>query len=122
MKVYEIELKAVKAAFTHISNSAQAKRAGTSASADGNPVPTVPAKVAKPSKPAYMEDKRLYKCLEKDMTEGQVQRTERQKTKWGRFKASRFMVPCTVCMTDNVFLVCNTIFESLLTLHVLNYI
>lgn len=100
VKVYEIELKA---AYTHISNSAQAKRAGTSA--DGNPVPTVPAKVAKPSKPAYMEDKRLYKCLEKDMTEGQVQRTERQKTKWGRFKASRFMVPCTVCVTDNLLII-----------------
>ena len=55
VKVYEIELKA---AYSHISNSAEAKRAGTSA--DGNPVP---AKVAKPSKPAYMEDKRLYKCL-----------------------------------------------------------
>jgi len=54
VKVYEIELKA---ACTHISNSAQAKQAGTSA--DRNPVPTVPAKVAKPSKPAYMDDKRL---------------------------------------------------------------
>ena len=38
VKVYEIELKA---AYSHISNSAEAKRAGTSA--DGNPVP---AKVA----------------------------------------------------------------------------
>ena len=123
VKVYEIELKA---AYSHISNSAEGKRAGTSA--DGNPVP---AKVAKPSKPAYMEDKRLYKCLEKDMTEDQVQRTERQKTKWGRFKASRFMVPCIVCVTDNLLIirrdrVFNTIFESLLTLHAvylaLNYI
>ena len=42
VKVYEIELKA---AYTHISNSAQAKRAGTYA--DGNPASLVPSKVAK---------------------------------------------------------------------------
>ena len=42
VKFYEIELKV---AYNHISNSAQAKRTGTSA--DGNPVPTVRSKVAK---------------------------------------------------------------------------
>jgi len=71
--VYEIELKA---AYTHISNSKTDHR---------------------------IEDERLYKALQKDVTEAQVQRTERQETKWGRFKASKFMVPYTVCVTDNLF-------------------
>ena len=64
MKVYEIELKA---AYTHISILAQAKRAGTSV--DGNPMPTAPSKVAKSAKPGCpkaahrIEDERLYKSL-----------------------------------------------------------
>ena len=68
MKVYEIELKA---AYTYISNSAQAKRAGTSV--DGNLMPTVPSKVAKSAKPGYpkaahrIEDERLYKSLFKSL-------------------------------------------------------
>ena len=68
MKVYEIQLKA---AYTHISNSAQAKRTGTSV--DGNPMPTVPSKVAKSAKPGCtkaahrIEDERLYKSLFKSL-------------------------------------------------------
>ena len=68
MKVYEIELKA---AYTHISNSAQAKRDGTSV--DGNPMPTVPSKVAKSAKPGCpkaahrIKDERLYKSLFKSL-------------------------------------------------------
>ena len=70
MKVYEIELKA---AYTHIRNSAQAKRAGTSV--DGNPMPTVPSKIAKSAKPGCpkaahrIEDERLYKSLNLFLTE-----------------------------------------------------
>ena len=69
----------MKAAYTHISNSAQAKRAGTSA--DENQVPTVPSKEAKSAKPVCpkaahrIEDERLYKSLQKNVvnvTEGQV--------------------------------------------------
>ena len=62
VKVYEIELKAA---------SSQAKRAGTSA--DGNPVPTVPSKVAKSAKPGRpkaahrIDDERLYKSLFKPL-------------------------------------------------------
>ena len=76
VKVYEIELKA---AYTHISNSAQAKRTGTTA--NENPVPIVPSKVAKSAKPVCanaahrIEDERLYKSLQKNVvnvTEGQV--------------------------------------------------
>ncbi|PFX33231.1 hypothetical protein AWC38_SpisGene1947 [Stylophora pistillata] len=50
VKVYEIELKA---ACTHISNSAQAKRAGRYA--EGNPASPVPSKVAKSAKPGFAQ-------------------------------------------------------------------
>ena len=66
----------------------------------------MPSKVKKPGRPKTdhrIEDERLYKALQKDVTEAQVQRTERQETKWGRFKASKFMVPYTVYVTDNLF-------------------
>jgi len=95
VKLYKIELKA---AYTHIS---KAKWAGTSA--DRN---LVPSKIAKPGRPKtayWIEVERLYKSLQKDVTEAPVQPTERQETKWGRFKVSRFLVPYTVRVTGNLF-------------------